>query len=72
MTHYLLLLPQIKKNQDLKEDSLHNLLLFYYETLIKKFHGFSKKRVGDRADGYDKSLFEISPEEVIQRLNDLL
>ena len=40
--------------------------------LIKKFNGFSKKRVGDRADGYDKSLFEISPEEVIQRLNDLL
>ena len=40
--------------------------------LIKKFNGFSKKRVGDRADGYDKSLFEISPEEVIQRLNGLL
>jgi len=40
--------------------------------LIKKFNGFSKKRVGDRADGYDKSLFEISPEEVIQKLNDLL
>ncbi|MBC08892.1 MAG: lipopolysaccharide heptosyltransferase II [Gammaproteobacteria bacterium] len=40
--------------------------------LIKKFSGFSKKRVGDRADGYDKSLFEISPEEVIQALNELL
>ena len=40
--------------------------------LIKKTDGFNKKRVGDRADGYDKSLFEISPEEVIQRLNDLL
>ena len=43
-----------------------------YARLIKKLNGFSKKRVGDRADGYDKSLFEISPEEVIQRLNDLL
>ena len=35
--------------------------------LIKKNSGFNKKRVGDRADGYDTSLFEISPEEVIQR-----
>ena len=40
--------------------------------LIKKFSGFSKKRVGDRADGYDKSLYEISPEEVKEALNDLL
>ena len=36
--------------------------------LIKKFSGFSKKRVGDRADGYDKSLYEISPEEVKRSL----
>ena len=40
--------------------------------LIKKNSGFNKKRVGDRADGYDTSLFEIFPGEVISALNDLI
>ena len=43
-----------------------------FRKINKKFSGFSKKRVGDRADGYDKSLYEISPEEVKEALNDLL
>ena len=37
--------------------------------VIKKNSGFSKTRVGDRHDGYHSSLFEISPEEVIETLN---
>ena len=41
-------------------------------TVISKNNGFSSKRVGDREDGYDTSLFEISPEEVIEALNGLL
>ena len=37
--------------------------------VIKKNSGFRKTRVGDRHDGYHSSLFEISPEEVIETLN---
>jgi len=41
-------------------------------TILRKNTGFSGKRIGDRNDGYDTSLFEISPEEVIEALDGLL